>query len=259
MVKDSWVFIPARRASTRFFNKIMAPLQGKPLVMHVFDALCSHVSEGRVLILVDDEENQRALSQWTSHLLMTSQTCVNGTERCWDAAKRLGLGEDELILNIQGDEPMVEPAHLEALMKPLREHLGQSCVSTLVASGGSRGDLENPHRVKVLMGQEHRCLAFFRELPSFLDIRSPVAIHAGFYGYSVKTLKEYASWDVAPLEHKYKLEQYRFLEHQVPVYFSHSPSQTCSVDTPEDLEALKHFLESGLGQKPYTEDKGISQ
>jgi 3-deoxy-manno-octulosonate cytidylyltransferase (CMP-KDO synthetase) len=242
--KKFWVFIPARRHSKRFPNKMMANLGRKPLVMHVFDRVADVLkSKDRVWILVDDVVNHEALKLRTSNVLMTDKTCRNGTERCLDGAKRLSVPEDEVILNVQGDEPFISEGQLNALKKPFELHSTiNNLVSTVACPIQHSGELTEPNRVKVEMNSEGIATGFFREIPE--RQKRVLYKHIGMYGYQRSTLEKYLNCPITDAEMTLGLEQLRMMAHDFPIYCTVCSDQSLSVDTPDDLSVAEKIYKA---------------
>lgn len=241
-----WVFIPARRHSIRFPNKVMALLQGKPLVMHVYDRVRTAVPDpNRLFILVDDSENFSALKSLTPQVLMTSVHCRNGSERCLDASRQLGVTPSDVILNIQGDEPLLSSSHIHALQEPFkRSVLLGDFVSTVVTPIQHAGELADPNRVKVKIDSSHCAEWFCRELPEHQ--KEVMYIHMGLYGYRQSVLERYVNLPIPESESETRLEQLRFLAHEIPVYCTVCQEAAVAVDTPEDLDRVQKILSASV-------------
>ena len=237
-----WVFIPARRKSTRFPNKVMAPILGKPMVVHVYERVVQAVSESQhVFILADDLENFAALEKFTSQVLMTSLHCRNGSERCLDAASRLDVAAEDVILNIQADEPLISHSHIHALQDPFKRGLlSGDFVSTVVTPIQHMSELADPNRVKVKIDSSNCAEWFCRELPEHQ--KEIMYNHIGLYGYRRSTLQRYVTLPVPESESEQRLEQLRFLSNGIPVYCGVCKEATVAVDTPEDLERVRKIL-----------------
>ncbi len=237
-----WAFIPARRASQRYPNKVMANLRGKPLVLHTFESVQAVLGEDQCFILVDDQENYTILRRYTDAVLMTAQACRNGTERCAEAVKLFELEADAVVLNIQADEPLVQKGHIEALLRPFVGVQKAPRVSTILYEWPLE-EVDSEHQVKVVTDENGFCLGFYRHLPPYLNKTADrVFLHGGFYGYSAQLLLEYAKWPVDTYEAKLHLEQLRFLKHNISVFGNICDQPTIGVDIPEDLARVEEKL-----------------
>ena len=232
------VIIPARFASTRFPGKIIASQTGLPLVQHVVMQAnkCQRVRE--VLVAVDDERIERALQPYGTKCVMTSPTHASGTDRIAEVARRL---EDQIVVNVQGDEPEIEPQVIDALIERLESH-GDD-MATAATELGPGQDPHNPNLVKVVMDPHGRAIYFSRAaIPHHRDETEPRAIpyylHLGIYAYRREFLLQYAGWPATPLEKTEKLEQLRALEHGRSIHVLKVSRATHGIDTPEQYEAF---------------------
>jgi len=257
--RSFWAFIPARRHSQRFPNKVMTPLLGKPMVMHVYDRIAHLFDSDRCYILVDDPDNYTALKAYTPNVLMTPSSCKNGSERIYEAVQLLNVESEDIVLNIQGDEPLVDEVHIRSLMAPFHHIQDRSAlsVSTVVYPLQHPLDLLNPNRVKVLPGPNHKCLAFFRRIPQYLASSNVFYLHGGFYGYSATTLAKYLQLPQGELEVKERLEQIRFLGHNIPIYFTLCEHATLGVDTSDDLKNVEAILKHQVDEAEYSIRKDL--
>jgi 3-deoxy-manno-octulosonate cytidylyltransferase (CMP-KDO synthetase) len=230
------VVIPARFGSTRFPAKILAAATGRPLVQHVVDRvkLCKRVSE--VLVATDDERVVAALEPFGTRAVMTSPAHQSGTDRVAEVAR----GSDaEIVVNVQGDEPEIEPEIVDALIERLQT-TGDD-MATAATPFADPADVANPNLVKVVTTLEGRAIYFSRSpIPFFRDptIGPPPAyyLHLGIYAYRRDFLLQYASWPPTPLELTEKLEQLRALEHGRSLFVLKVARATHGIDTAEQYE-----------------------
>ena len=210
------VIIPARFASTRFPAKIVAADTGKPLVQHVVDQArkCKRVRE--VIVAADDQRIVDALRPFETKTIMTSPTHQSGTDRIAEVASGLN---DDIIVNVQGDEPEIEPATIDALIERLQNSEDDmATAATAFAIGQNPAD---PNLVKVVTDINGRAIYFSRSpIPYFRDSQTSAAydLHLGIYAYRRKFLLEFASWKPTRLEQTEKLEQLRALEHGKSIF-----------------------------------------
>jgi len=218
--------IPARLGSSRFPEKVLACETGWPLIRHVVESArrCSRV--GRVVVATDAERVAEAVRGFGGEVVLTRADHENGTSRLGEAAEKLGLGDDEIVLNVQGDEPEVSAGAIEAAVSSL-EGLGGASVGTAAAVIEDDREAENPNVVKVVRGVDGRALYFSRSrIPFVRDgggggsgsaVASgggvPLLRHIGVYAYRVSFLRRYAGLAATPLEMAERLEQLRVLEH----------------------------------------------
>jgi len=232
------VVIPARYGSTRFPAKILASATGRPLVQHVVDRvkLCTRVSE--VIVATDDERIVAALKPFGTKAVMTSVSHQSGTDRVAEVAR----GSDaEIVVNVQGDEPEIEPEIVDALVERLQTSTDDMATAATAFPTGA--DVGNPNLVKVVTALDGKAIYFSRSvIPFFRDPTSVVPsayyLHLGIYAYRREFLLQYASWSPTPLESTEKLEQLRALEHGRSLYVLKVARATHGIDTEEQYEAF---------------------
>jgi 3-deoxy-manno-octulosonate cytidylyltransferase (CMP-KDO synthetase) len=235
--------IPARLGSQRLARKVLREIAGKLLVEQVYSRASASSLLDELWVATDSEEVRSACEKRKISVLMTSEKHPSGTDRIWEV---MTLRPGDIYANIQGDEPLVRPEHLEALLKPFMEH-GNIRVSTLKTKI-SKEPAQSPNVVKVITDASGRALYFSRSLIPFdRDGNSafPIYKHLGFYAYTREALEKFHTLKPSPLELTEKLEQLRFLDNQVPVFVAETPFDTMGVDTEEDLQRANEILLSG--------------
>lgn len=235
--------VPARYASTRFPGKPLVDLAGVPMIIRVMEraALSSAISQ--LVAATDDERIRDAVVSAGRTVVMTSLDCASGTDRVAETARRLGF-DGELVVNIQGDEPLLDPADLDALVtETLR--LGTD-LGTLARPIEAAQDLASPNVVKVVRTLEGRAMYFSRSpIPAGVDAASAVALrHVGLYAYRPSALEKLATLSPSPLERVERLEQLRALENGLSIAVIDAPSKepSLAVDTPEDAERVVKII-----------------
>ncbi|HVT87852.1 MAG TPA: 3-deoxy-manno-octulosonate cytidylyltransferase [Tepidisphaeraceae bacterium] len=228
------VIIPARFGSTRFAAKILAADTGKPLVQHVVEQAkkCSLVRE--VIVATDDQRIVEALKPYKTSTVMTSPAHPSGTDRIAEAAKGL---KDEIIVNVQGDEPEIEPETIDSLIERLQKTSDE--LATAATPFPADQDPANPNMVKVAISPEGYALYFSRALIPHdrdCDQRPAYHLHLGIYAYRRPFLLEFASWKPTPLEQAEKLEQLRALEHGRRIFVQKVERAINGIDTPQQYE-----------------------
>ncbi len=223
------VIIPARYASTRFPGKPLADLWGKPRLAE---------SVGRVLIATDDERIAEAARGFGAEVVMTRADHPSGTDRIAEVAAGL---EAEIVVNVQGDEPLIEPAAIEAAVQPLLDDPSLE-MATVCCPIETVEDLANPNVVKVVCDRSG-CALYFSRLPiPFVRDKGADAErfrHIGLYAYRRDFLLSFARLAPTPLEQAEKLEQLRALEHGHRIRVIQVDHPSPGVDTPEELERLR--------------------
>ena len=234
------VVIPARYASTRFPGKPLADLGGKPMVVRVCERAAKSGASA-VHVATDDERIASAVRGHGHSALMTRADHVSGTDRLADAAAQLKLKDDQIVVNLQGDEPLMAPA-LIGQVAALLAKKKDAVVST--ACHAIHDALDNPNIVKVVLDHEGYALYFSRSRIPFP--REPGGVcyrHAGIYGYRVGFLKKFSSLERSPLERAEALEQLRVLWHGFRIAVALSETEIPpGVDTPQDLEAVRKMF-----------------
>jgi 3-deoxy-manno-octulosonate cytidylyltransferase (CMP-KDO synthetase) len=233
------VIIPARYASTRFPGKPLADLAGKPMVVHVCERAAASGAAG-VHVATDDERIAAAVRAHGHRALMTRVEHASGTDRLAEAAQHLGLADGDVVVNVQGDEPLIAPA----LIAQVAGSLGEASVSTACHAIHDEASLGNPNVVKVVLDARGYALYFSRaQIPYPREPGGRWYRHAGIYGYRAGFLKEYARLPACPLEKTEALEQLRVLWHGHRIAVAVSEAEIPpGVDTPRDLEAVRKML-----------------
>jgi 3-deoxy-manno-octulosonate cytidylyltransferase (CMP-KDO synthetase) len=239
--------IPARYHSSRFPGKPLVDLMGKPMIQRVSERAAEARSLSRVLVATDDERIRDAVLAFGGEAVMTPSGIPSGTDRMAFVAKNL---EAELFVNIQGDEPMIEPDEIDMVVRILSDDAGAD-VGTLVKKIDRPDELESPNTAKVVLDEAGYALYFSRSpIPYFRDgtdagvkIRKhPYWKHIGIYSYRREFLLQYARWEPTPLERAEKLEQLRVLEMGYRIKTAETPFEPVCVDTPADAERVRNLL-----------------
>lgn len=240
--------IPARWASSRFPGKPLAKIAGRPMVEWVWERTRRASRVDDVIIATDDERIAQAAAQFGARVELTAQHLPSGTDRVAEVAGR--HEEFEVILNVQGDEPLILPEVLDAVAQPLIEN-HKLPVATAVARITEPGELQNPDVVKVVMDPNRNALYFSRAaIPfhrgEFSAIEKVVPInayrHCGIYGYQREALIELARLGPSPLEQAEELEQLRFLEAGFVIRCVEVAPSGPGVDRPEDIPKVEALL-----------------
>ncbi len=234
--------IPARYASSRFPGKLLASESGKYLVQHVYEQVCQAQSLESVLIATDDERIGRACDEFGASWRMTRADHPSGTDRIAEVAAELGA---EVIVNVQGDEPEIDPANIDRLVECIQSD-PVADMATLAAVFGSGVDIGNPNVVKVIVDQRGRAIYFSRHpIPYHRDAdgaRPTYRKHLGLYAYRCDTLLRLSALEPTPLEQAEKLEQLRALEHGITIAVAEVVHESVGIDTPEQYaEFVKRY------------------
>lgn len=235
------VIIPARFASTRFPGKPLADLAGKPMIVHVCER-AARAGAAAIHVATDDERIAAAVRAHGFEVVMTRTEHPSGTDRLAEAAALLGLGDDDVVVNVQGDEPLIAPLLIAEVARAL--HKGVASVSTACHEIHDSAALANPNVVKVVLDAAGYALYFSRsQIPYPREQGGRWYRHAGIYGYRVGFLKQYSALPPSPLEKVEALEQLRVLWHGHRIAVAVSEGEVApGVDTPQDLEAVRRML-----------------
>ena len=239
---DATVVIPARFGSTRFPAKILASETGKPLVQHVVDRVrrCRLVRE--TIVATDDQRIVDALRPFGTRCVLTDPNHPSGTDRIAEVAARLS---DDIIVNVQGDEPEIEPETVDGLIAMLRQ--AEAPMATAATPFAPPADPADPNLVKVIVNQAGRAMYFSRAPIPFHRDRADAArptyyLHLGIYAYIRPFLLRMAGWKPTPAELAEKLEQLRALEHGEDILVLVVNRATHGIDTPEQYaEFVKRY------------------
>jgi 3-deoxy-manno-octulosonate cytidylyltransferase (CMP-KDO synthetase) len=232
------VVIPARYGSTRFPAKILASGTGKPLVQHVVERAKRATRVREVIVATDDERIVDALRPYETKCVMTSPDHQSGTDRIAEVARNL---RDDIIVNVQGDEPEIEPATIDALIERLESTPDDMATAATLFPKGA--DVSDPNLVKVVTGVEGRAIYFSRSpVPFWRDRTSGPTptyyLHLGIYAYRREFLLQFSNWPPTPLESTEKLEQLRALEHGRSIYVLTVDRAVHGIDTAEQYAAF---------------------
>ncbi len=233
------VIIPARLQSSRLPRKMLLPVGGKPLVVHTYEAARRASRSEAVLVATDAEEIAQVVRRYGGQAVLTSPACPSGTDRVAEAAR--GLPQFDVVVNLQGDEPEIDPAHIDLAIKLLEQH-PEVPMSTLASPIRCAEQLADPACVKVVFDRRGRALYFSRApipfardgLPS-QNAGAPLGWqHIGLYAYRRAFLLRLAQMPPSPLEQVEKLEQLRVLEAGEPILVGRVEHHARGIDTPED-------------------------
>ncbi len=236
------ILIPARLGSTRFPGKVLADIGGYPMVIATAKAV---EDVDRVAVATDSPEVMAVCSSYGIKAVMTSSGHTSGTDRINEAAARLGLDENETVINVQADEPFIEPEAIESLKTLVQRHAKDESVMICSLYKKIRpADAQNPNIVKVVTDQSGFALYFSRSsIPydregGYEDYKG----HIGIYGFRRKMLERFCSLPSSFLENTEKLEQLRALSHGFKIAMCEVETESFGIDTPEDLQKAMQRL-----------------
>lgn len=237
--------IPARYASTRFPGKSLAVIAGKPMIQHVYERALQCPRFARLVIATDDDRIAEAARSFGAECQMTRADHQSGSDRVAEVAARFPF---EFVVNIQGDEPLIDYNAIEAVIVAL-----ESAVAAQMATLGRRitspAEVENPNVVKVVKDLSGNAI-YFSRYPIPYRRGGPAAIfkHIGIYAYRRDFLLQYSSMPVGPLEKSECLEQLRALENGHRIAVAETMYDSLGVDTPEDLEEIRQWVEARVAK-----------
>lgn len=250
------VVIPARYASTRLPGKPLLAIAGKPMIQHVYEQ--ASLSEAdQVIIATDDKRIEAAAKGFGASVCMTSAEHESGTDRLQEVANKLALADNEIIVNVQGDEPLIPPSVIDQVAANLAAN-DQASVSTLCEPIDNIADVMNPNIVKVVFDCNGYALYFSRApIPwcrGSFSVTSPSLLpesgasyyrHVGIYGYRVALLNRFVQWPVSSIESTEKLEQLRVMANGVRIHVAESLELIPGgVDTQDDLLRIQQLIEN---------------
>lgn len=241
--------IPARFASTRFPGKPLADMNGKPMIQRVYEQVLK--AEKNVLVATDDERIFSAVKSFGGNVVMTSTEHRSGTDRCYEAYLKQGEYFD-VVVNIQGDEPFIQPEQIEILKKCFSDETTQ--IATLVKPfevSDNEQSLFNPNSPKVVVNNRMEAMYFSRsvipfcrgkETGNWLLSHQSFYKHIGMYAYRTNVLSEITQLQQSSLEVAESLEQLRWLENGYRIKVGVTHQETIGIDTPEDMQRALRFL-----------------
>jgi len=231
--------IPARLASTRLPRKVLREICGRPMLAHVYEAArrCSTLAE--VIVATDSDEILEYCRKQKFEVRMTSAAHTSGTGRVHEVAQQIAA---DVYVNVQGDEPLARPEHIEAMLELMR---GPEVQIATVKTPCAKEDVNNPHAVKIVADAVGKALYFSRAtIPFDRDFRGETKYfkHLGFYAYRKPALDRFIALPESKLERSERLEQLRFLEDGISIHVAETPFDTVGVDTEEDLKRVEKIL-----------------
>ncbi len=230
------IIIPARYASTRFPGKPLADIGGMTMIQRVYEQAVKSGVAKKVVVATDDERIFAHVKDFLGEVVMTSATHKSGTDRCFEALEKTGE-EYDVIINLQGDEPFVQPEQLHKLAECFSD---SNCkIATLIKKIKNEEDIENPNVVKLVKDINNYALYFSRRAIPYNREKenSPTYFkHLGLYAYRAETLKEITSLQPSSLELAESLEQLRWLENGYKIKVAETELESIAIDTPLDLK-----------------------
>ena len=225
-------------------GKPLADVLGKPMIQHVYERVLQSESASLAVVATDDRRIFEAVENFGGRVVLTSPDHATGTDRIAEAAAALGLAGEDIVVNIQGDQPIFEPVQIDEVAKPLLEDPAVD-FSTLIYRIRREEEITDPNAVKVAFDRNHFALYFSRSTIPFVRDRGKTADywkHHGIYAYRMSFLSVFTRLPQGALEKLEALEQLRALEHGYRIKVVETRYDSIEVDTPHDLERVKTFL-----------------
>ncbi len=229
--------VPARWGSTRFPGKALAEIAGKPMVLRVVEGVAGASTIERVFVATDDERIADAVRETPATPVMTPSDLSSGSDR---VARVVRDRPADIVVNVQGDQPLIRGEALDRGVEALREDPGADLVSFMAPC--PEGDVEDPDRVKVVVDRDNRALYFSRSPVPYRRSEGSVYVHGGVYVYRKETLMAFTDWEPTPLESAESLEQLRVLERGGTIRMVQLEEIPPEVDRPEDVDLVEARL-----------------
>ncbi len=240
---DAIGIIPARYGSTRFEGKVLKDLCGKPVIQHVYERAKKAKTLDDLISAADDDRILRAVEAFGGKAVFTSKSHSTGTDRLTEVANDIDV---RIVVNIQGDEPLINPLTIDDLVRTMQDD-PKILMATVVKKSYSMEEFRSRDVVKAILDDQNFALYFSRSaVPTFLKPAANEKFfykHLGLYAYNKDFLFTFKNLPASYLETHERLEQLRALEHGYRIKVIETPFETVGVDTPEDLELAKAFLE----------------
>lgn len=236
-MKKGVVIIPARYQSTRFPGKPLVLIKGKPLIQHVWEKAKKAKNVERVIIATDHKDILRKVKEFGGECVMTSPDIKSGTDRVAKVAEKTDF---EIIVNVQGDEPMIDPSLIDRAIETLNDE--KVPMASIYEIWDDMEAFTNPNVVKVVVDRDGFALYFSRSPIPYSREKNKFFRHVGLYGYKRDVLLELVKLPQSPLEIKENLEQLRALENGIKIKMIESNKKTVGIDTPEDLIKIERLL-----------------
>jgi len=232
--------IPARYASTRFPGKPLALICGKPMIEWVYKNAAASALLDNLIVATDDARIETVVESFGGQVRMTNPDHLSGTDRCAEVVQQLNSEKTyDIIINIQGDEPLVDAKDIDTLINLLKRTEVQ--IGTLIYPSEDSSDVNNLNRIKVLFKNDGKAFRFARKLPN-VRLKLPFYLHRGMYGFKTPTLLEITQLPPSKNELKEKLEQLRWLDNDYPIHVSKVKTAGIGVDVPEDIQIVERLM-----------------
>lgn len=238
--------IPARYDSSRFPGKPLVDIDGKSMIQRVYEQCSKSISLNKLTVATDDQRIAEHVKLFGGNVTLTSNKHQSGTDRCAEVA--VNYPEFDILINIQGDEPMIDPDQIDLLCKCFENP--QASIATLVKKISSNDELFNENTPKVILNKNSEAILFSRTAIPFLRGKARETWieqytfykHIGIYGFKTETLKNLSDLPLSALESAEALEQLRWIENGYRIHVAITDKESQAIDTPEDLEKLLKWI-----------------
>lgn len=245
------VIIPARYQSTRFEGKPLADLAGKPVIQHVYERASRSAAVSLAAVATDDERIRAAVEGFGGRVIMTAPYHRSGTDRIAEAAEILGLAADDIVVNIQGDQPLFESCQIDEVIEPLKTDPSLE-MTTLIYRIRIPEEITHPNAVKVVFDRDNFALYFSRATIPYVrdrEMRTPYYKHHGIYAYRRSFLSVFAALPEGTLEKLEALEQLRALEYGHRIKVVETDFDSLEIDTRDDLKRARDMLMANINDR----------
>lgn len=235
--------VPARYASTRFPGKPLALIQGKPMIQWVYENALKASLLNNLVVATDDKRIEDCILSFGGKVLMTNPNHLSGTDRCAEVLEKLSINEQyDCVINIQGDEPLINPQHINQLANLFKNDAVK--IGSLVYPSKNKTAINNPNKVKVLINAKGYALRFGRILEN-VRLGLPFFLHVGLYGFNTDTLLKIVKLTPTQNELSEKLEQLRWMDNGYKIKLAKVENAGIGVDVPGDIKKIENILQKG--------------
>jgi len=252
MLTQFRVIIPSRYGSTRLPAKALCDINGKPMIQHVYERACES-GAARVIVATDDERIAKVCVKFNAEVCLTSVEHLTGTDRLSEVTQKLNYAQDEIIVNAQGDQPLISPENINQVARNLMMN-PQINMSTLCERIYDHQDLINPSYVKVVIDKNNCALYFSRSLIPYTKNSDEINLHEqhyykhmGLYAYRVNVIQQFVNWAPSECELSESLEQLRFLSNGEKIHIDIAAKPALfEINTQEDLDKVRELFRKKL-------------
>ena len=242
---DCFVIVPSRYGSTRFEGKSLAKINGTPMIEWVYRRIAQSEEPSNVVVATDDERIVSTVSDFGGQAILTGADARSGTDRVAEAAEKMGLRPEDVVVNVQGDQPLIHPVCIDEVIRPFRDEPDVQ-MTTLAYNIQNEVEITNPKDVKVVFNHKGSALYFSRSpIPLARDPETEFDTykHLGIYAYTRWFLETFRNLPEGRLEQIEKLEQLRVLEHGYPLRVVITEHDSPEVDLPDDIPRIEQLIQ----------------